>query len=86
MRFLLPVGGVVDHRFGILTSPAHLGVPAGIAAGMVWGADNGVYTGVFDPDTYLDWLDTMRPYAAQCLFVLVPDVVGNARETLARFD
>jgi hypothetical protein len=86
MRFLLPVGGVVDHRFGILTSPAHMGVPAGIVEGMVWGADNGVFTGAFDPDTYLDWLNTMRPYATRCLFVLAPDVVGDARATLERYE
>jgi hypothetical protein len=85
MKFLLPVGGVVDHRFGILTSPAHKGIPLGIREGMEWGADNGVYSGAFDAGTYPDWLETMQPYADTCLFVLAPDVVGDAEATRKKF-
>ena len=83
--FLLPVGGVVDPRFGILTSPAHKGIPAGIIAGMDWAADNGVYSGAFNAETYLPWLESMREYAATCLFVLAPDVVGDATATANRY-
>jgi len=85
MRFLLPVGGVVDHRFGILTSPGHKGIPIGIREGMDWAADNGVYSGAFDADAYVPWLETMREYATTCLFVLAPDVVGDARATMQRY-
>lgn len=85
MRFLLPVGGVVDRRFGILTSPAHKGIPLGICEGMDWAADNGVYSGVFDPETYPCWLEAMQPYAETCLFVLAPDVVGDATATFRRY-
>lgn len=85
MRFLLPVGGVVDDRFGILTSPAHRGVPVGIQDGMEWGADNGVFTGAFAVETYPGWLETMKPYSDTCLFVLAPDVVGDATATIERY-
>ena len=83
--FLLPVGGVVDPRFGVLTSPAHRGVPLGITQGMVWGADNGVYSGAFDREDYLPWLESMIPYQDSCLFVLAPDVVGDAEATVTRY-
>lgn len=85
MRFLVPVGGVVDPAFGVLTSPAHNGVPSGIVAGMAWGADNGAFTASFDPEGFVTWLDTMRPYRATCLFVAVPDVVGDSGATLQRW-
>jgi len=84
--FLLPVGGVVEDRFGVLTSPAHLGIVAGISGGMSWAADNGVYSGAFDAETYLPWLESLREYAATCLFVLAPDVVGDAVATLERYE
>ena len=44
MMFLLPVGGIVDYRFGIMTTPGHKGVPVGITAGMKWAADNQAFT------------------------------------------
>jgi len=84
MRFLLPVGGVVDHRFGILTTPGHKGVPVGIKAGMDWAADNQAFTG-FDPGRFFPWLKTMVPYCSTCLFVPVPDVVGDAAATIENF-
>ena len=85
MKFLLPVGGVVDDRFGILTSPAHTGVPAGIVAGMDWAAENECYTRGWQPRRFFIWLEKMERYRDTCLFVPVPDVVGNARATLSSF-
>jgi hypothetical protein len=79
------VGGVVDRRFGILTTPGHKGVPVGIVQGMDWAADNQAYTQGFEPDTFFPWLDSMLPYRARCLFVPVPDVVGDALATLESF-
>ncbi len=83
MRFLAPVGGEVD-AYGILTSYAHKGIPAGIVAGLPWAGDNCAFTGT-DAARFLRWLATMRPYRAACLFVAVPDVVGNAAATLAQY-
>ena len=82
MRFLVPVGGVTAGVYGILTSYQHKGVPAGIVAGLPWAGDNCAYTG-FDADRFVQWLEGMTPYRATCLFVAVPDVVGNAAATLA---
>jgi hypothetical protein len=86
MRFLLPIGGVVDNRFGILTTPSHKGVVAGILAGIEWAADNEAFTKDFDLDIYFPWLDKMKPYRDTCIFVSVPDKVGDAVETLRLFE
>ena len=85
MRFLLPVGGIIDHSFGIMTTPGHKGIPMGIKAGMWWAADNQAFTRGFDPDKFFPWLDGMTPYRNTCLFIPVPDVVGNAAATLELF-
>jgi hypothetical protein len=82
MHFLLPVGGVVDHHFGILTSPAHRAIPKGIRAGMRWGGENQAFTKGFDPERFFGWVRTMEPYREQCLFIPPPDIVGNAIATL----
>jgi hypothetical protein len=85
MRFLIPAGGIVDNRFGILTSPSHKGVPAGIVAGMEWGAENENYTKGFDPDVFFNWLEKMEAYRESCLFVPVPDIPGDAAWTLVQY-
>jgi len=87
MRFLLPVGGITDPRFGILTAPNHRGMPQGIVDGMDWAADLGCEDGPewvkrCDPDVAFPWLDSMLRYRDRCLFVTVPDVVGDAARTV----
>jgi len=91
MRHLIPVGGVVDERFGILASPQHKGVPIGIKEGMDWGGDLGCRRGPefvkrFNLTATLSWLDLMQPYRQTCLFLTVPDYVGNAKATLDIFN
>jgi len=90
MKFLLPVGGIVDKRFGIITAPNHFGVIAGIAAGMDWGADLGCVNGPdyvkrIDVSKTVEWITKMEPYKSTCLFLAGGDSVGNAPETLALY-
>ena len=85
MKFLVPVGGVIDENFGVLTSPATRGIAAGISSGLAWAADNQAYTQGFDPQKYFPWLETHLPYQDTYLFVAVPDVVGNAQATLQNY-
>ena len=85
MKFLVPCGGFVNRSFGILTSPAHSSAVAGIKQGMPWAADNECFTKEFNVTRFLDWLERMEPYRDTCLFVAVPDVVGDARATLERW-
>lgn len=84
MRFLVPVGGITEGVYGILTSYKHKGIPAGITAGLPWAGDNCAFTG-FEADRFTSWLERMMPYRATCLFIAVPDVVGDAAATLARY-
>jgi hypothetical protein len=83
MRFLVPVGGMVD-AYGILTSYKHKGIPAGIVAGLPWAGDNCAFTG-FEADRFSVWLERMIPYRSTCLFIAVPDVVGDAVATLTSY-
>lgn len=85
LKYLAPVGGMVDDRFGVLATWRHRGVPAGVRAGLPWAADNGAFTGSFDPARFLAWLDEMRPFQSTCLFVVAPDVYADAGSTLAAF-
>ena len=85
MKFLWPSGGDVPVGFaGVLTAPATYGIPAGITAGYQWAADNQAFTQGFDPDLFFPWLNLLAitPFKDSCLFVTVPDVVGDAIQTL----
>lgn len=82
---MVPVGGQVDDAFGILTTYQHFGVVAGIRAGLSWAADNCAFGDKFDPDKFMAWLPRMESYRPTCLFVAVPDVVGDSAATLERW-
>lgn len=89
MKFLIPVGGVVDFRFGILTTPARADggfIPMGIRSGMPWAADNDCFRHAFAADRYFAWLASMKPWRSTCLFVSAPDVVGDAIATRDLFE
>lgn len=89
MRYLWPSGG--DDGMDVLTSPGMYGVPAAIARGARWAADLGCLDGPefvkrCDIEAARVWLsEKMRPYYDTCIFVTVPDVVGDAAATLAAF-
>ncbi len=84
MRFLWAGGGDCEFE-GIITSPAHFGIPVGVRRGLPWCAENEAYTRGFEPERFFSWLETMSPFRAKCLFVPVPDVVGNAISTLTQW-
>lgn len=92
MRPLIPVGGIVDHRLGILTAPNHAGVPIGIRNRMDWAADLGCQAGPdyvkrWNPTRAFRWLyGTMAPHRRRCLFVAGFDVVGDAKRTIAALE
>lgn len=86
VKFLVPSGGFIDMDFGILATPHTRGVPNGIRAGMEWAADNGAYTNKFNPNKFFSWLNRFNDYKNTCLFIVCPDVVGDAKATLKLFD
>ena len=92
MRFLVPIGGVTEGVFGVITAPNHKGVPAGIRAGLPWAADVGCIEG---PDfvkranlaAVMDWLkNCMMPYKESCLFIAGFDIVGDSVGSLESFE
>lgn len=85
MKFLAPTGGFTDTDFGILTSPSSRGIPSGIKAGLEWAADNNAYTKGFSSEKFFSWLEKFNDYKSTCLFVVCPDVVGDAKTTLKMF-
>jgi hypothetical protein len=52
--------------------------------GIRWAADNDCFNG-FDPGRYLELLEAIS-YRSGCLFVTTPDVVAEAKATLALFE
>lgn len=70
-----------DGVIGLLRTPRNRLSLDGVA---VWALDNGAFTQQYPGDAqYLALLDSLAPHRARCLFVAVPDVVGDAAATLA---
>lgn len=53
-------------------------------AGVKWCADNGCFGKGFDEQRWWSWLEANAHAAADCVFAVAPDVVGDAAATLAR--
>lgn len=50
-----------------------------------WCCDNGVYTGKFIKDKFINWLKGSIKYIDTCKFVVAPDVLYNWKETLNQY-
>jgi hypothetical protein len=73
------------RRLGMLLTPANRnGTASLLATGLPWAADNGCYRGL-DAPAFRRMLRRVTGLP-RCLFVVVPDVVGDARATLGLFD
>lgn len=71
-------------HLGHLVSPRSRNDPDWfLSTGLPWAADNGAFSG-FDPPAFLRMLDAIQGKPG-CLFVVCPDVVGNAVEMLTLF-
>lgn len=80
-----PNGEAVHPFLGRLLQPRHLSsVELTAAAGIPWAADNDCFQGLNEP-AYRRMLDRLEGLEG-CLFVTVPDVVGDAVTTLEQFD
>jgi hypothetical protein len=88
MRYLWPQAGDVSHlppQYGIMTRPSDKTIAQGIRAGRSFAVDNEAFTRGFKPARFFPFLERLRPYRENCLFVVVPDVVADAQATLDRF-
>lgn len=59
--------------------------PVALNACQVWGLDNSVYTGKFEVNSWLRRVESLQQWREKCLFVTIPDVVGDSLATLAQF-
>ena len=91
MMYFIPGAGkkhnFPDH-FGSIVNPYNKDIVTStlrIQKGWKWICDNGAFTGKFQEDTFFAFLDRMAEYRSQCIFVVAPDVVGDANKTLEKF-
>ena len=84
MMYLWPSSNIAGFapQFGIMTTPARGAIGQAIIDGRMWACDNEAFTRKFDPVRFFSFLVRLQPYRSTCLFVSVPDKVGNALRTL----
>lgn len=95
VKLLLPGNAKSIMRCGIDLDPLHYGwllSPARTMTiqgmyGLHYAVDNEVFTNRFEPGRFRRALERIKEAHGtdDCLFVVAPDVVGDARATLARF-
>src|SRR5262249_30611254 len=71
-------------HLGHLLTPGDWGRGAYQKTGLPFGVDNGAFRGL-DPVAFRRLLAWLSGHGEHCLWVCCPDVVGNARATLALF-
>ena len=75
-----------QHRaIGLMAQPDS-GYEQQIGAYRWWAADNGCFAkgDAFNELAWMRWVKSLRRHRTTCLFVVAPDVVGNAAATLTR--
>jgi hypothetical protein len=78
-------GEAVHPRLGRLLQPRHVSsVEQTAAAGIPWACDNDCFQGL-NPEAFVKMLDRVALLPG-CLFVTVPDVVGDAHATAIAFE
>jgi hypothetical protein len=83
-RMVRGLAGRFPDQLGILLAPANGNTVASVVkTGLPWAIDNGAYTG-FEEALFLRLLDRAQGQP-NCLFVVAPDVVANAKATLAQW-
>jgi hypothetical protein len=55
-------------------------------AGVPWMMDNGAFSNRFDKGIWIERLSGLVDYKSTCLFVVIPDVIYDHKETLKSFD
>lgn len=53
--------------------------------GIPWCLDNGVFTNKFETDKWLSRIKSFSEYIESCVFIVIPDVIGDCSATLAQF-
>ena len=73
----------MPNYYGVITRPHDRGIPAGIREGRMFAVESEGFSKYgFTPRLYFRHLRRLFPYREQALFVVVPDIVGKAQETI----
>ncbi|MBP8291144.1 MAG: hypothetical protein KAX65_00135 [Caldilineaceae bacterium] len=74
-------------RFGYMMNAAHRseGPYGGVLAGYPWLLDNGAYSDAWKVDQWVAGLERWAAHRSTCIAAVVPDTVGDAQATLAKF-
>jgi hypothetical protein len=59
--------------------------PVALDACRVWCLDNSVFSGKFDLNKWFEQMERLLEWKSKCLFISIPDVVGDAAATLKQF-
>ena len=61
------------------------GIPSRLERKIPWCLDNGIFTDKFSAGAWIDKLSSLKKHIDTCLFVAIPDVIGDCAETLKQF-
>ena len=70
-------------HWGQILTPSSFASPYNLT--LRWCGDNECFTGRYRFWRFVQWLWKMRPARQNCVFICVPDVVGDARRTVLRY-
>lgn len=68
--------------FGVMTTYRNGSIALGIQEGRKFAVDNRAFVEEFNPKKFFGYLARLKPYMDNCLFIVCPDVVGDARLTI----
>lgn len=86
--FLSPTNAILPEYkdvFGYLVQP-RTGLRSEIVNGATYAMDNDCFNGGVDVEAYIQMMTMYHPYKNNCLFVTLPDVVGDYKKTLNLFN
>lgn len=92
MRYLWPQFSSMTgfhHSYGVLTTPAHHGVPLGIQEGWLFGVDTGLKGKPLTDKlwgAYLLHIERLHSYLDLCQFIVVPDRIADYPTTYTLFE
>lgn len=92
MMYLLPVWGKwlddTPECFGVINTPDNMRKTLihAISTGRKWAFDNAAFTGNFNLDKWIGCMNKMHEYRNSCMFVVCPDVVGDAEKTIESYN
>lgn len=77
--------GVIHTMAQGWTKPHHGIYRSRLGRGVYWCLDNGMFTEKFIQEYWIAKIEALSQYKNTCLFIVIPDVIGDCKSTLAQF-